>query len=223
MQFHCYNFYICGYGKLSFKSGLSGFSASNCSPSHANALHPASVRIGKFKFIGKAKQRVCEESGKMLHHDDRWNQSYRLEKPYRNKSVLTFLEQSLCTHLDLLLLSRWQWNHLACQFVSPCPLLYFPFLLFCFFLFHFLFFFLYPLLFFGLFFVYFGPCLLSLSFSLSSPSFSCVTYLYLLLSLPYILFVRSSLTVSYLPASFPQSFVAFCYLFYISSYLFLST
>jgi hypothetical protein len=71
MQFHCYNFYVCGYGKLSFRSGLSGFSGSNCSPSHGNALHPASVRIGKFKFIEKARQRACEESGKLLHHDDR--------------------------------------------------------------------------------------------------------------------------------------------------------
>jgi len=70
------------------KSGLSGFSGWNCSPSHANALHPASVRIGKFKFIGKETQRACKESGKLLHHDDRWNQSYRLEKPCRNKSVL---------------------------------------------------------------------------------------------------------------------------------------
>ena len=28
-----------------------------------HALHPASVRIGKFKFIGKATERAFEESG----------------------------------------------------------------------------------------------------------------------------------------------------------------
>jgi len=137
---------------MSFKSCLSGFSGSNCSPSHAmHCIRPVS---GLESLSSLERQRnallknlanCCITMTGEINHT-------ALKNPAGINQYLMFLRQSLCTHFDHLLFGRWLYNHLACKFVSPCPLLYFPFLLFRFFLFHFLFFLLHCLLFFCFFF-----------------------------------------------------------------------
>jgi len=63
MQFHCYNFLYLWIWQTVLQEWPVRFQWVELFTVTCYALHPASVRIGKFKFIGKATQRAFEGSG----------------------------------------------------------------------------------------------------------------------------------------------------------------